>query len=275
MREMKHAYRTHIFETNLSGSKKASSYLRALEMLGEILTVSGGTFQNIPSIWKCTSPHEIDKLYSYIKEAQRTGKIFDTGHAPSYWKNGYYSAALRTYRDFLIEHNHANKLSSLYSDDAFNASGEDLALSDETLLIRDLDSYEGQEVVRETKHRVNQQVFRRKILEIYGSSCCITGLSIPGVNVASHIIPWQNRPDIRLDPRNGLCLSSTYDAAFDRHLVGLDENYRVILSDGIKEHFGNEVNRDYFETVEGQTITLPIKFLPSQEWLAEHRSKLE
>lgn len=271
---MKTAYRTYIFETNLSGSKKAPSYLRALDMLGEILSASDGPFQHISSIWEHTSPHEIDELYTYIKEAQRSGLIFDTGHAPGYWKNGYYSAALRTYRDFLIEHHHAEKLSSFYTDAGFDATDKDLTLPDEKLLIRDLDSYEGKEVIKETKHRVNQQVFRRKILEIYGSTCCITGLSIPGANVASHIIPWKKRPDIRLDPRNGLCLSGTYDAAFDRHLISLDDDYRIILSTGIRDYFNKEVNRAYFEKVEGQTITLPLRFSPSQEWLAEHRTEL-
>lgn len=271
---MKTAYRTHIFETNLAGSKKASSYLRALDMLGEILALSGGPFHEITSLWECTSPRLIDELYAYIKEEQKTGNIFNTDHAPSYWRNGYYSAALRTYRDFLIEHQYAEELSSCYNGDDFNAPATDPPLVDEALLIRDLDSYEGKEVIKETKHRVNQSVFRRKILEIYGSSCCITGLSIPGVNVASHIIRWQKRPEIRLDPRNGLCLSGTYDAAFDRHLISLDEDYRIILSKGIREYFSKEVNRDYFEKVEGQAIALPRRFAPSQDWLAEHRAEM-
>ena len=269
---MKTAYRSYIFETNVSGSKKASSYLRALDMLGEILALSNGPFKTIHSLWVCTSPQLIDELYSYIKEEQKTGNIFNTDHAPSYWQNGYYSAALRTYRNFLIEHQYAEDLSSCYTDDDFNAAATDPPLADENLLIRDLDSHEGREVIKETKHRVNQSVFRRKILEIYGSTCCITGLSIPGVNVASHIIPWKKRPEIRLDPRNGLCLSGPYDAAFDRHLIGLDEAYRILLSTGIQEYFSQEVNRDYFEKVKGQAITLPRRFSPSQEWLAEHRA---
>ena len=154
----------------------------------------------------------------------------------------------------------------------FEATHKDLTLPNGALLIRDLDSYEGKEVIKGAKHRVNQQVFRRKILEIYGSTCCITGLTIPGTNVASHIIPWQKRPDIRLDPRNGLCLSGTYDAAFDRHLISLDDDYRIILSTEIRDYFNKTVNRDYFEKVGGNTIKLPLKFSPSQEWLAEHRA---
>ena len=271
---MKTAYRNYVFETNLSGSKKASSYLRALDMLGEILALSGGPFQAISSLWECTSPQLIDELYHYTKEDQKTGSIFNTDHAPSYWQNGYYSAALRTYRNFLIEQHYAEELSSCYTDDDFNAPPLDAPLANEALLIRDLDSYEGREVIKETKHRVNQAVFRRKILEIYGSTCCITGLSIPGVNIASHIIPWKKRPEIRLDPRNGLCLSGTYDAAFDRHLISLDEDYRIILSTRIQEYFSKEVNRDYFEKVKGQAITLPRRFSPSQEWLAEHRAEM-
>ena len=75
------------------------------------------------------------------------------------------------------------------------------------------------------KVRSNQHVFRKMILNIYNQSCCITGLNIPEVNRASHIIPWSEDQTIRLDPRNGLCLSATYDAAFDKYLISLDDDY--------------------------------------------------
>ncbi|MCK5805919.1 MAG: HNH endonuclease [Lentisphaeria bacterium] len=72
---------------------------------------------------------------------------------------------------------------------------------------------------RETviKARVNQSFFRKTVLASY-EACCITGLQIPELLVASHIIPWAKDPRNRTNPRNGLCLNCLHDKAFD---VGL------------------------------------------------------
>ena len=38
--------------------------------------------------------------------------------------------------------------------------------------------------------------------------------------VASHIIPWSENKEERLNPTNGICLSSLYDKAFDLETIG-------------------------------------------------------
>jgi len=38
--------------------------------------------------------------------------------------------------------------------------------------------------------RVNQSFFRRRILSAYEFRCSVTGLSVPELLVASHIVPW-------------------------------------------------------------------------------------
>ena len=50
--------------------------------------------------------------------------------------------------------------------------------------------------------------------------------------ILSHHCPraWAEGEANRLDPENALCLSATYDAAFDRHLISFDEHYRLIVS---------------------------------------------
>jgi putative restriction endonuclease len=55
--------------------------------------------------------------------------------------------------------------------------------------------------------RVNQSFFRRRVLSAYEYRCCVTGLAVPELLVASHIVPWADDPANRLNPRNGLCLS--------------------------------------------------------------------
>src|ERR1051325_4500660 len=71
--------------------------------------------------------------------------------------------------------------------------------------------------------RRGQQFFRQAILSAYGVRCCISGIPVPRLLVAGHIKPWRDFPDERLNPRNGLCLSSLHDAAFDARLIPLDE----------------------------------------------------
>jgi putative restriction endonuclease len=50
---------------------------------------------------------------------------------------------------------------------------------------------------------VKQYFFRQMVLASYAYRCCITGLAIPELLNASHIVPWAADPKNRLNPRNG------------------------------------------------------------------------
>ena len=109
------------------------------------------------------------------------------------------------------------------------------------------------------------------ILKTYQNRCCLTGLDIPSVNRASHIISWAKRKDTRMDPQNGLLLSATYDAAFDKYLISFDPDYRLLISRDIADHFTSESVKIHFLKREGQIIELPKHYIPKQEYLEEHR----
>lgn len=64
------------------------------------------------------------------------------------------------------------------------------------------------------------------------------------------------------DSSNRLCLAKTQDAAFDRHLITLDEDLRVVLSKSIRDHFTPEPVRANFQPYEGKRINPPHRFLP-------------
>ena len=85
----------------------------------------------------------------------------------------------------------------------FNSNWENLAFESEKLIADfsnmsleqslelDITNFPlGKEREAVIKARVNQTFFRSAILSSYNSKCCITGLSIPALLVASHIIPW-------------------------------------------------------------------------------------
>jgi putative restriction endonuclease len=74
-------------------------------------------------------------------------------------------------------------------------------------------------------------------------------------NRASNIISWADDASKRLDPSNGLYLSATYDAAFDKNLISLDDDYRIILANDIKDHFTHASVTEYFVKKEGRLLT--------------------
>ena len=133
---------------------------------------------------------------------------------------------------------------------------------------------EGRDVSVSTMARLGQNYFRKMVLKNYGNRCCVTGLDIPQILRASHIVAWASDKDNRMNPENGLCLSATYDAAFDKHLISFDDDYRMIVSKEIKDYYTNEVSKAYFDKYEGKQIILPSLYLPSKQLLEKHRNLL-
>jgi putative restriction endonuclease len=85
----------------------------------------------------------------------------------------------------------------------------------------DIKDLKGEDKVRAVKTRVNQSVFREMILTNYSSKCALTGIDIPDLLYASHIMPWSKHEKERLNPENGICLSALYDKAFDKGYISL------------------------------------------------------
>ncbi|MBR9830185.1 MAG: HNH endonuclease [Oceanospirillales bacterium] len=119
------------------------------------------------------------------------------------------------------------------------------------------------------QQRIKQSFFRRTVLSSYHNRCCITGLAEPRLLIASHIVPWSQDTANRLNPSNGLCLSALYDRAFDQGLITLDENWRVVLSQQLKQP--DPAMQRYFQTVEGQKIVMPERFSPDTVLMQKHR----
>ena len=119
--------------------------------------------------------------------------------------------------------------------------------------------------------RRGQQFFRQTVINSYGVCCCISGINVPRLLVASHIKPWRDFPEERLNPRNGLCLSSLHDAAFDDGLITLDKNLCLVLGKRLKSYFPQPVLEQSFVPFEGKTIRLPKKIAePDPAFLRHH-----
>jgi predicted restriction endonuclease len=125
------------------------------------------------------------------------------------------------------------------------------------------------------KVRRGQQFFRQAVLTAYDDRCCISGINVPRLLVASHIKPWGKFPNERLNPRNGLCLSSLHDAAFDSGLIALDEKLQVVLSRRLHNFFPQPALEQNFLPFEGKPIRLPEKLaVPDLEFLSYHRKEV-
>jgi predicted restriction endonuclease len=121
------------------------------------------------------------------------------------------------------------------------------------------------------KARLGQSFFRETVLASYGSRCCVCVLPVAPLLVASHIVPWAARPDLRVNPRNGLCLCALHDRAFDRGLITVNGALKVSVSRRLEAHLPDDVIDKMFVAYRGRPIRLPEKFRPQEEFLAYHR----
>ncbi|KAB7732242.1 HNH endonuclease [Rudanella paleaurantiibacter] len=131
----------------------------------------------------------------------------------------------------------------------------------------DLKGLKGETKTRLVKTRVNQSVFRQMILKTYQSRCAISGIDLPELLVAGHIVPWADDERNRLNPENGICLSSLYDRAYEKELICIDTDYKLLLSRQLKEHTSKNYYGDIFGRYEGKEITLPRQYRPHKDFL--------
>jgi putative restriction endonuclease len=133
-----------------------------------------------------------------------------------------------------------------------------------------LDLPEGKERETIVKARVNQSFFRKAVLAAYDFQCCITGLDIPELLNASHIIPWSVNVENRVNPQNGLCLNALHDRAFDRGLLTVTPNFRVKISPSIKDITSDLAAQELLLRYDNSEIRLPTRFKPNVEFLEYH-----
>ena len=100
--------------------------------------------------------------------------------------------------------------------------------------------------------------FRKKVTVAYDRKCAVTGLQLRLVD-AAHILPVGAAGSTD-DVSNGLCLSPTYHRAYDRRLIYLTEDRRMVINQAMKDELcalrldGGLVN---FESFLGREIFLP------------------
>ena len=127
------------------------------------------------------------------------------------------------------------------------------------------------EVERMVRTRKVQRFFRAAVMANYNYTCAISGIAVPALVRAGHIIPWSVDEKRRADPRNGIALHILYEVAFNRGLLSFDTDLRVLVSSVLKIDKPSPLHSSTLLDIEGLTLRLPDRFRPDEATFAFHR----
>ena len=133
-----------------------------------------------------------------------------------------------------------------------------------------LESYEAGGKQAWVEVRTKQAFFRKAVISSYKARCCMSGLDVPVLLIASHIVPWKVDRSNRLNPRNGLCLSALHDRAFDKGLITVTTDLRIKISRALKKSGPGKFLTSSLVSLDGKDLLLPEKFFPNPDFLAYH-----
>lgn len=107
---------------------------------------------------------------------------------------------------------------------------------------------EKEKVSRSVALRRGQPKFRKELLSAYQHTCAITGTSFSPILEAAHIVPYMGEKTNHIT--NGILLRADIHTLYDLGLLGINQNYEVVISSSL-------MNTEY-EDYNGKKITLPI-----------------
>lgn len=93
------------------------------------------------------------------------------------------------------------------------------------------DTLERRYALRAVKQRLHQASFREAVIAAYSGRCALSGLPEPLLLDAAHIVSDKDERWGQPIVPNGIPLSKIHHAAFDAHLIGIDPDYRIHVSD--------------------------------------------
>ncbi len=122
---------------------------------------------------------------------------------------------------------------------------------------------------------LRNNVFKKKIPQIYDYTCSITGLRVKSTYGhslidACHIIPFSEEHDDTIG--NGIALCPNLHRAFDSGLITIDSNYRVVISKKFTENDSNYSIRQF----DNKELILPKNklFRPRKEVIEWHNNNV-
>lgn len=116
--------------------------------------------------------------------------------------------------------------------------------------------------------RIGQGFFRRTLILECGY-CPISQVDETALLIASHIKPWRDSNNVeRINPKNGILLTPTYDKLFDKGYISFTDDKRLLVSDILSNENKQRLN------ISANTLypTLPVN--GREEFLNYHRNNI-
>ena len=123
--------------------------------------------------------------------------------------------------------------------------------------------------LRVVQQRLHQDSFREAVITAYNGRCTISGLPEQRLLDAAHIISDKNERLGQPVVPNGLALSKIHHAAFDRHLIGIDPDYRLHVAGRLLDQHDGPL-LEALKQLSGKMLHLPVraKDYPDRDRLA-------
>ncbi len=142
-------------------------------------------------------------------------------------------------------------------------------MPDQKILTPPQSALERNYALRTVKQRLHQGSFREAVINAYDGRCALSRIPEPLLLDAAHIIPDKDEDFGQPIVPNGIPLSKIHHAAFDAHLIGIDPDYRLHVSDRLLDQSDGPM-LEVIKLLNNETIHLPqrIKDRPDPERLA-------
>lgn len=276
---VKRQFSDYITGSNVPGSNKADSYIRAIGYANTMLKGFGGQFQNVGDIFSIDSVDQLKVLHKFLLGETAKGdssQLLKADVPPSYLKGNFCTAALRSLIGYRLAMARDAEILDILAQGEASARIEkafENPLPEPEFFLEGKvkpESERGAEELERLRCFQNRRTFRRLVLQNFNNACCVSGLDVADTLRACPIVPDKDN----LSPENALCLAATYAAAFKNHLITFDEDMRLVLSSSLTDHATSDAFRHTFKAYEGQRI-LPARFIqPSKTLMQMHRELL-
>jgi putative restriction endonuclease len=117
-------------------------------------------------------------------------------------------------------------------------------------------------IIRETRHRLHQPVFRASVLRAYEIRCAVCALGHGELLDAAHIVPDNEEAGIA-SVRNGLAMCKIHHAAYDSRILGVRPDLVV------------EIREDLLHEIDGPMLKYGLQGRHGQRLMALPRSRAE
>jgi len=130
-------------------------------------------------------------------------------------------------------------------------------------------SRERRYALREVKQRLHQASFREAVIAAYKGRCALSGLPEVRLLDAAHIVSDKHEQFGQPVVPNGIPLSKIHHAAFDAHLLGIDPDFRIHVSERLLSQKDGPM-LEALKLLNDGKLHLPIrpKDLPDRDRLA-------